>query len=334
MYASFSLTTTPQAERFGSFQAIVNELFCPMTVYPGASGPTQFTGCVEATDLGGIRLARVAASACLVRRRAEDIARMTETPYLVKFQVKGNSIWSQRGRVVRLRPGDFVLCSTAEPYSLRFSDAFEMPVICLPVDTARRLTPDPDQFLGIRMPGEDVDCGLLSSFVAQVSTRMGGLQEPLMRRVEASILDLLGGVLSARTGHGRPSADEYLVQIKAYIGEHLHDRRLSPAMIAAAIGVSTRYVHSLFQSEPMTVGQYIRSLRVTACRRSLEGLAADKGSLTDIALRWGFYDLSHMSRCFRAEFGASPSEFRSQQDPDARRFAVQASLRWASADRQ
>ena len=134
----------------------------------------------------------------------------------------------------------------------------------------------------------------------------------MIQRVEANILDLLGGVLSARAKQGVLTTGQQLSRIKAYIQEHLHDRRLGPAIVASAFGVSTRYVHTLFEGEPLTVGRYIRSLRVHACRRALESQARSDASLTDVALNLGFYDLSHMSRCFREEFGTSPGEFRAQ----------------------
>jgi AraC-like DNA-binding protein len=217
----------------------------------------------------------------------------------------------QRNREVHLRPGDFVICSTAEPYTLQFRDAYEMPVLGLPADTMRRLTRDPDQFLGVHMSGEDADCGLLSSFVAQVAARMSRLQDPMISRIEANILNLLGGVLSARARPGICSVAEQLSQMQAFIHEHLRDRRLGPGMIAAAFGISTRYVHKLFEDQPMTLGRYIRSLRVQACRQMLEAHSRPDLSLTDVALAWGFYDLSHMSRCFREEFHLTPSEVRS-----------------------
>jgi len=89
----------------------------------------------------------------------------------------------------------------------------------------RALTPNPDQFLGVRMAGDDADCGLLSSFVAQVVARMSRLREPMISRVEANILDLLGGVLGARAAAGVVSTTQQLGQIKGYIERHLHDRR-------------------------------------------------------------------------------------------------------------
>jgi AraC-like DNA-binding protein len=310
MYQSYPIATRPARDRFGYFEAVIASVFCPMHVAPCSTTWDTFGGCIEAADLGSVQLAKVSTSPCHVRRRLEDIARITEAPYLVKFQLKGESLWTQRQREVILRPGDFVVCSTAEPYSLQFREAYEMPVLALATETMQRLTPDPDQFLGMRMSGDEADCGLLSSFVVQVVERMSRLREPMIRRVEANILDLLGGILAARAGQASLSADQQLARIKAYVQEHLHDRSLGPASIAAVFGLSTRYVHTLFEGEPMTVGRYVRSLRVRACRRMLESSAAAGISLTDVALTWGFYDLSHMSRCFREEFGTTPSEVR------------------------
>jgi AraC-like DNA-binding protein len=91
------------------------------------------------------------------------------------------------------------------------------------------------------------------------------------------------------------------------------DRQLTPAFVAAAFGISTRHLHSLFKTGAMTIGQYIRSLRVRGCRAARETGNAGHRSLTDLALSWGFYDLSHMTRCFKSEFGMTPSEARARR---------------------
>ena len=45
-------------------------------------------------------------------------------------------------------------------------------------------------------------------------------------------------------------------------------------------------------------------------RSAAERLATTKTPVTEVALRVGFEDLSNFTRSFRAEFGASPREFR------------------------
>lgn len=310
MYQAYPIALQRAPERFDFFQALVGELFCPMQVEPRVPAREQFTGRVETARLGALRLAKVSTSACAVRRREQDIARVSAAAYLVKFQTKGEALWRQRDCEVHLRPGDFVVCSVAEPYWLEFRGPYEMPVLALTAEAMRRLTPEPEQFLGVRLGAEEADCGLLSSFVAQVAARMSALSAPMISRVEANILDLLGGVLSARSRPGRLTAAQQIGQIKAYIASRLRDRCLGPATVAAAFGLSTRSLHSLFESEPVTLGRYIRGQRVRACREALASGAALGRSLTDLALDFGFYDLSHMTRSFRAEFGLTPSEVR------------------------
>ena len=312
MYESFPVAAVPKAERYDYFVSVVDQLFCPMETEP-LGDPRDFQGRIDASAFGQVQLACVETSPVLVQRRTRDIGRLTTAPYLIKFQLEGEAHWSQRGKDVHLRPGDFVICSTAEPYSLRFDGPYRMPVLALAEGTMRRLTPHPDRFLGERMPGDDACCGLLSSFVADVVRSMAALPAPMVERVETNILDLLGGVLSARAGGNEiervPSAD-LIRRMKGFVRDNLRNRRLGPAMVAGAFGVSTRYVHKLFASEAETLARYVRSQRLEASRRMLSDPSFSQMSITDIALYWGFYDLSHMTRSFRGAFGVSPRDYR------------------------
>jgi len=311
MYQEFPLATWALRERFDRFTTAVEDVFCPMHVRPIGASVDAFQGTLESTTLGGLRLARVATSAVAVSRTVGDVGKLVDAPYLIKFQLKGESIWQQRRRETHLRPGDFVVASMAEPYRLEFRDAFEMHVLALSPALMRSLTPDPDRFLSVRMSADDADCGLLSSVVAQVVSRMSRLREPIVSRIESNLLDLLGAVLVARSGPVHISPTEKLGQIKAYVEHHLHDRRLGPSMIAAAFHLSTRSVHGLFAAEPLSVGRYIRTRRVEMARHIIATRCnADAPSLTHIALDCGFFDLSHMTRSFREQFGTTPGEYQ------------------------
>ena len=162
------------------------------------------------------------------------------------------------------------------------------------------------------MSGEDADCGLLSSFVGEVVARMSRLDDAMLARSEANIMDLLRGILLARAKRRSKTPSEQRRAIEAFIRSRITDRRLGPAMIAAEFGITPRYAHTLFSDGTETIGGYIRSLRLSSCREALESSAGTGQSLTDFALSWGFYDLSHMSRCFRAAFDVTPSEIRHQ----------------------
>ena len=313
MYDAYSTAAQPRRERFDFFQDVVGRVFCPMSVSVSQAGAVHFAGAVSVAALSsGSRMALVATSPCTVRRRSEDIARISAPDYLIKFQLRGHSVWTQRDREVHLSPGDFVIASTAEPYSLKLIDDYSMPVLALTERVMRDLTHDPDQFLGVRMSGEDADCGLLSSFVGEVVARMNRLDDAMLARSEANIMDLLRGILVARAKKRCKTPSEHRRAIEAFIRSRITDRRLGPAMIAAEFGITPRYAHTLFSDGTETIGGYIRALRLNSCREALENSAGTDQSLTDFALSWGFYDLSHMSRCFRAAFDLTPSEVREQ----------------------
>ena len=313
MYQSYPLTEVPQREKFDRFAGLVDEVFCPMQCQPDPENADSFDARIEATDLGSIKLARVCTTPVLVRRRKQDIGQMCDAPYLIKFQLQGEAFWSQRNKDVHLRPGDFVICSTSEPYTLRFDGPYQMPVLAIAEPVMRRLTPDPNQFLGRRMPRDDAACSLLSSFVAQVVQRLPTLPEPMIERVETNILNLLGGVLSAHSttvGQAHVSRNQLRRNIKGFITDNLRNRRLGPAMIAQAFCVSTRYVHMVFAEESLTLNRYIQSTRLDACYHGLTDPKLAHLSITDIALNWGFYDLPHMTRCFKKTYGATPKGVR------------------------
>jgi AraC family transcriptional regulator, positive regulator of tynA and feaB len=324
MYQSFPISTIRQTERFDYFLSVIDEVFCPMHCAPGCS-PSQFVAKLDAAELGDMRLARISTSPVAVTRRPRDIARIKDPPYLLKFQIRGEARWSQRGREVHLHPGDFVIASTAEPYRLDLVAPHEMLVLAVPGMTMRRLAADPEQFLGRRMPAEDAACGLLSSFVAQAARRLPRLPEAMVERVQINVLDLLGGVLDA---HGSSSADRspeaQLRRIKRFIIQNLRLRHLGPEMIARNFGISTRYLHKLFASEKHTVTRLVRTERLEACLRALSDPTYAEMSITDIALHWGFYDLPHMTRCFREAYGITPKDFRGSKGGSARCALVQA----------
>jgi AraC family transcriptional regulator len=51
----------------------------------------------------------------------------------------------------------------------------------------------------------------------------------------------------------------------------------------------------------------------TRLRRAAERLAGTRDPITEIALDVGFDDLSNFIRSFRAEFGVSPSRYRTSR---------------------
>ena len=85
------------------------------------------------------------------------------------------------------------------------------------------------------------------------------------------------------------------------------------ATLAVIAGVHRVHVARAFRDHlGCTVGDYVRRLRV---RRACELLTATSIPLTDVAMRAGFFDQSHMTRVVKRFLGLTPAALRRQRRP-------------------
>ena len=104
------------------------------------------------------------------------------------------------------------------------------------------------------------------------------------------------------------SADEqFLTRALATVEAHLGDADFSAEAFAAAMGLSRMHLHRKLKAlTDQSAAEFVRTLRL---RRAAKLLAGHAGSVADVAYATGFGNLSHFARCFREEFGQSPSAY-------------------------
>jgi AraC-like DNA-binding protein len=90
----------------------------------------------------------------------------------------------------------------------------------------------------------------------------------------------------------------------------LGDAALSPAAVAAHLGVTPRYVHMLFEPEGVSFAQFVLGRRLLCARRLVADPRMSGRSISAIAFDAGFGDLSTFNRNFRLRFGCTPTEVR------------------------
>jgi transcriptional regulator GlxA family with amidase domain len=101
-----------------------------------------------------------------------------------------------------------------------------------------------------------------------------------------------------------------LTAVRVYIDRHLGDPSLSPATIAAANAISLRTLHRLFEATDTSVHAAIRNARLDRCHAEL--VRGGGESVTAIAFRWGFRNMSSFSRAFRERYGECARDVRSR----------------------
>lgn len=103
--------------------------------------------------------------------------------------------------------------------------------------------------------------------------------------------------------------DLLLIDLLAYIDEHIDEPELDGNVLAAAFGLSRATVYRMFHSRG-GVSSYIRDKRLTIAHRYLQ--TYPQCSLTWLLYEMGFASERQFQRAFQQRFGMSPAQWRRQ----------------------
>jgi AraC-like DNA-binding protein len=92
------------------------------------------------------------------------------------------------------------------------------------------------------------------------------------------------------------------------IASQLSDPNVSPASVAAQLGISIRHLHALFERTAMSFSQTLTATRVEYSRKLL--VQAPGRAISSIAFASGFDSLATFYRVFRSSSGMAPGDFR------------------------
>jgi AraC-like DNA-binding protein len=219
----------------------------------------------------------------------------------------------QDSRLAVIESGNFALWDTMRPCGLSLPTRTKCVTVTIPRRALEARLGTVAQLAVQPMVRRDPLAGLASGFIAMLAERSGEFAGAAASRIAEHALDLVALAFSVEGQKGvalsSPRAIA-LMRLKAAIEARLGDPELKPAVAAAAAGISIRYANELLAPEGSSVERYILDRRLERCRRTLEEPGLAHRTIGDIAFGWGFLDLSHFGRRFKAAFGCSPSEYR------------------------
>jgi AraC-like DNA-binding protein len=308
----FTTADLPPHRRLDYWNDLTGTAFTPLVTDP--LDREAFVGRLTRTEVGQIRLAEARSEPAVVRHSRQHVARAREAVFMLCLQLDGMSVNRQQGRESVLRYGDFHLLDSSRPYEVSFEQPNRMLVLSIPQPDLARRMPNPESVVAIPISGRAGVAGLLSSLLCNFwQQRRTGDDTYLSPRFSEAVLDLIASAY-ATLKTAAPESSSVAVarreQIRGYIEAHLHDPSLTPGSVAAAVHLSPRRLHQLFEPDGETVGAYILRRRLEECARAMRDVSQRSRTVTEIAFLYGFNNASHFGRVFRERYHATPSDYR------------------------
>lgn len=313
MTAIFRAEDERVAGRADYWRHVVCDTFVPFDMRMDAR--PDFRGRLRANDLGAVRVVELSAPGTEVFRGPKLIRR--SDPDLCKIDVRthGRVIVAQDGREAVLGRADFTFIDLSRPGHWACpGDRHGMVAVVFPRSLLPLTAKETADLTAVRFSGRQGTGALISSLIRKLARHLDELDPTDGFRLSTALMDLLTVSMAGRLGRDEaipPQARQraLLTRIDAYIEERLGDPALSPATIAAAHHISTRYLHKLFEAEERTVASWIRRRRLDRAQQDLLDLRFQQ-PVSAVGARWGFASASQFNRVFRARFGVPPGEYR------------------------
>ena len=156
---------------------------------------------------------------------------------------------------------------------------------------------------------------LLNEYVKTLR-RQGPSADPMLSgRIAGHLADLVALAVGAtrdavEVAKGRGVRAARLAAIKADVAANLGDARLSSETVALRHGVTSRYVRMLFESDGMSLSEFVLGQRLARAQRMLGDPRLFGMTISAIAFDCGFNDLSYFNRTFRRRYAATPTDVR------------------------
>jgi AraC family transcriptional regulator, positive regulator of tynA and feaB len=267
----------------------------------------SFSGQLISRPWANLQLSHVRANAHTVERSRQHPSSAQEDSYFAAVLLSGTYLLEQDGRQVVLRPGDLTIYDASRPHRLLFTQDFSKLILSIPRPTLRDRIPGIERCTALRISGDDGIGAIASGFLRSLVGNADQLNAETLANLSDQAIDLLGmAVASVRPVEAllSRSGGLSLCRVKAFIEQHVADPDLDTKRIAYAVGLSPRYTNKLFEDDGTSLMRYVWKRRLEHCHRDLLDAGKAGQHISEIALRWGFNDLSHFSRVFRQRFGS------------------------------
>jgi len=295
-----------------AWEAVVSRIYASLDV--DVRGTPEFEGVITQCSLDELDLTRAIAGYEIARRRRHHIARDVRQSCVFLFVRQGPLTIEQFGREAVLDSNTCSLVDLATPYVLKHATLTDTFFLKAPEIALRSRFKDIHAHCAVARPIAPGIGRIAADLIASLAENGGETGQPGAACLATQILDVLALVFEAAPTDmpEGPSLARAALRKRAlaYIDRRIGDPALDPAGVAAGIGISTRYLHKVFEPSEKSVSAHIRARRLQRARDDLADPRLCQFSISEIALRNGFLNQGSFATCFKKQFGMSPRSVR------------------------
>jgi len=312
---SWSTDSVKSGKAFSYWREVVREAVLNVSTEASCDG---FRARISCRGFDSLRFVGFDSTSHSLVRTSEHLSRAPADNYLVSLQRRGQSCITQGNASLVLEPGEIAIVDGQRPFRIDFPQPVSRTIAVVPRNMLDSRASWLRKISGARkITAETPFSDLIRRHLIQLADNAENLRGNEVSALTDNLCNLLAIGSARDVPPGRWRTELQLDAILAFCRQNLSDRKLSPQLLASRFDISVRMVHLRFRDVGQTFGRWLLENRLHACSQALRDSRCRAMRICDIAYQWGFGDMSHFNKSFRAQFGMAPGEWRATHEISA-----------------
>ncbi len=305
---SWSTEDVDRSRAFSYWIDAVNEAIFELEIE--SAERDHFHGRLRHEALGPASLSHLRVDQQFVRRTKAAIVRSKRAQYELVYLRSGELSVQQAGKTAKLHRGECILFDSKQPYQFVSLGETASMTVHFPHQWLQCWAPTPEEHIAQPITTATPWGAALLAMLEAVASN--GVDDNILPR--HVMADQLAGALVLAFGKNATQHTEHsrklFTRVRQAIQDTAHDVELDASHVARAVGISTRYLHTLCAAAGTTYYTELLDVRLQRAAGVLADSRFRHLSVADVAWRCGFRDPNHFTRRFKQKYALTPGTFR------------------------
>lgn len=253
-------------------------------------------------DMSELILKRIVAINTIYKNDSKTVTRNDRSTYAVTMKIAGRTTYFCKGKKYVSDVKNMLFIDKNAKYQWHMDERGKCVMIEFEADMPET------QFDFADFTLSDTAAKEVSALFLSAANLWDMKKDNYMLKCKALFYRILDKATAPEKQQYLPSSYRHTLEpVVNYIHINYSDRDITNETLAAIAGTSTVYFRKMFtKAYNVSPIRYLRSVRI---KKAMELLISDAASISDIAEMAGYGSVYNFSKMFKAETGASPSEY-------------------------